>query len=79
MKKKLLIVLAILIIFGGGIGLGWYIRNRTLNPRATIPNVFERILGFLVRRGEKEDDDYSITIRGLLISLLIEAQRQKWR
>lgn len=47
----------ILFIFGAGIGLGWYIRNQTLNPRTTIPNIFERILGFLVRSGEKEDDD----------------------
>jgi len=57
MKKKLITILILLIIFGGGIGLGVYIRNQTLNPRATIPNVFERILGFLVQKGEKEDDD----------------------
>lgn len=57
MKKNLIIILVVLLIFAGGIGLGWYIRNQTLNPRATIPNVFERILGFLVQKGEKEDDD----------------------
>ena len=57
MKKKLLLLSVLVIIFGGGIGLGWYIRNQTLNPRATIPNVFERSFGFLVRQGEKEDDD----------------------
>lgn len=57
MKKKLIIILIFLIVFGGGIGLGWYIRNQTLNPKATIPNAFERILGFLVQKGEKEDDD----------------------
>ncbi len=57
MKKKLIIILAFLIVFGGGTGLGYYIRNQTLNPKATIPNVFERISGFLVKQGEKEDDD----------------------
>lgn len=56
-KKKLIILLVLLLIFGGGVGLGWYIRNQTLNPRATIPNVFGRIFGFLVQEGEKEDDD----------------------
>jgi len=49
--------LVLLAIFGGGIGLGWYIRNQTFNPRATIPNIFERILSSLVQKGEKEDDD----------------------
>ena len=57
MEKKLIIILILLIVFGGGICLGWYIRNQTLNPRATIPNFFERIAGFFVRQGEKEDDD----------------------
>lgn len=57
MKKKLIIILILFLIFGGGIALGVYTRNQTLNPRATIPNVFERILAFFVRQGEKEDDD----------------------
>ncbi len=57
MKKKLLLLLVLLLIFGGGIGLGVYIHNQTLNPRATIPNIFERIFGFLVQKGAKEDDD----------------------
>ncbi len=57
MKKKLVIILIALLMFGGGIGLGWYIRTQTLNPRATIPDVFERILGFLVKKGGKESDD----------------------
>ncbi len=57
MKKKLLLLLVFLLVFAGGIGLGWYIRNQTLDPRATIPNVFERSLSFLVQKGEKEDDD----------------------
>lgn len=56
-NKKLLILLVLVLVFGGGIGLGVYIRNQTFNPRATIPNVFERILTFFVRQGEKEDDD----------------------
>ena len=57
MKKKLLVVLIFLLVFGGGIGLGFYIRSQTINPRATVPNIFERILSFLVQKGEKEDDD----------------------
>ena len=57
MKKKLLLSLAFLIVFGGGIGLGFYIRSQTINPRATVPNIFERILSFLVKKGEQTDDD----------------------
>ncbi|MBI3630802.1 MAG: hypothetical protein HY221_00480 [Candidatus Sungbacteria bacterium] len=57
MKKKLITILIVFVVFAGGVGLGWYIRNQTLNSRATIPNIFERVLGFLVQRGEKEDDD----------------------
>ncbi len=57
MKKKLILALVFILVFGGGIGIGWYIRNQTLNPRATIPAVFERILGFFVQQGEKENDD----------------------
>ena len=57
MKRKLFFAIVIILVFGGGIGLGWYIRNQTLNPRATIPNVLERVFGSLVRKGEKEDDD----------------------
>jgi len=57
MKTKLFLTLAFLLVFGIGVGLGVYIRNQTLNPRATIPNVFERVFSFLVNKGEKEDDD----------------------
>lgn len=57
MKKRLILSLAFVIVFGGGIGLGFYIRNQTINPQATLPNFFERILTFLVKQGEKEDDD----------------------
>ena len=57
MKKKLTIILILLIVLGGGIGLGWYIRNQTLNPRATIPTPLRRVLSFVVQNGEKEDDD----------------------
>ncbi len=57
MKKKLFFATLLLLVFGGGLGLGVYIRNQTLNPRASIPTVFERIFSFLVRTGEKEDDD----------------------
>lgn len=66
MKKNLVITLALLIIFGGGIGLGVFIRNQTLNPKATIPNVFERILAFFVRQGEKEDGDLLYYDTGLI-------------
>jgi hypothetical protein len=44
MKKKLLLTLAFILIFGGGIWLGFYIRSQTINPQATLPNAFERIL-----------------------------------
>lgn len=57
MRKKIFIALVMLLIFGAGTGLGWYIRNQTLNPRATLPNIFERLLGFFVGEAEKEDDD----------------------
>jgi len=71
MKKKLLLLLVFLLIFGGGIGLGVYIRNQTLNPRATIPNIFERILSFFVTVGEKEDDDllyYDISLTDFVLN-----------
>lgn len=57
MRKKIILFLFFLLVFGGGIGLGFYIRNQTLNPRATIPNIFERLLSFFVKEGQKEDDD----------------------
>lgn len=57
MKKKPLLILAFVFIFGGGIGLGFYIRSQTINPQAALPNIFERILTFLVKQGEKEDED----------------------
>lgn len=55
--KKLTLLFILLLVSAGGIGLGWYIRNQTLNPRATIPNILERTFNFLVQQGEKEDDD----------------------
>lgn len=57
MKKKLLLSLAFILVFGSGIWLGVYTRSQTINPQATFPNVFERILTFFVKQGEKEDDD----------------------
>lgn len=77
MKKKLLWVSAFLLVFGGGIGLGVYIRNQTLNPRATIPNVFERIFGFFVRQGEKEDDDLLYYDTGLADFIANGSQKTK--
>lgn len=71
MKKKLLLFLAFILVFGIGIGLGWYIRSQTLNPRATLPNVFERLLSFLVQNGEKEDDDllyYSTDLADFIVN-----------
>ncbi len=79
MKKKLLLLSMFLIALGGGIGLGVYIRNQTLNPRATIPNVFERTLSFFVRQGEKEDDDLLYYDIGLPILLIMEVRKQRWR
>ena len=57
MKRKLFLAFALLAVFGGGIGLGWYIRSQTFNPRAVIPSALERVFGSLVQKGEKEDDD----------------------
>ena len=57
LKEKMLLGAVFLFVFGGGIGAGIYIRNQTLNPRAAMPNIVERILGFLVQKGEQEDDD----------------------
>lgn len=59
-------MLACILIFGGGIGLGFYIRSQTLNPQATVPNIFERILTFLVQKGEQEDEDLLYHDVGLL-------------
>ena len=66
MKKILIYILAFVLVFGGGIGLGYYIRSETLNPRATIPNVFERILAFFVQQGTKEEDDLLYHDTGLI-------------
>lgn len=57
MKKKLIIILIALLVFGSGIWLGFYIRSQTINPQATLPNIFERILTFFVKRGEQTDED----------------------
>src|SRR5258708_319252 len=57
MKKKLLLTSAFILVFGGGIWLGFYIGSQTINPRATLPSVFERISAFLIKQGKKEDDD----------------------
>lgn len=46
-----------LVVFGGGIGLGYYVRSQTLNPRATLPGFLERISSFFIKEGQKEDDD----------------------
>lgn len=66
MKKKLLLTLTFIIAFGSGIGLGWYIRNQTINPIANLPNVFERILTFFVKKGEQADEDLLYHDVGLL-------------
>lgn len=57
MKRKLSLALVALFVFSIGIGTGVYIRNQTLNPRAVIPNFFERILGSLVQKEEEENED----------------------
>ncbi len=57
MKKKLLIALISFLVFGGGIGLGFYIRSQTINPQAVLPDIFGRVLTFFVKQGEKEDED----------------------
>lgn len=66
-----------LAVFGGGIGLGWYIRNQTLSPRATIPNIFERGLGYLVEKGEREDDDLLYYDTGLADFITNGSQKTK--
>ena len=76
-KKKLFLLLMFLLVFGGGIGLGVYIRNQTLNPRATIPNAFERIFGFFVSHGQKEDDDLLYYDTGLVDFIANGSQKTK--
>lgn len=66
MKKKLLLLLAFILILGGGFVLGFYIRSQTVNPQATIPNVFGRVLTFFVKQGVKEDEDLLYHNVGLL-------------
>ena len=56
MKKRISLAIFV-VVFGAGVGLGVYIRNQTLNPRASFPGVAERIFSFFVQQGEKEDDD----------------------
>lgn len=77
MKKKLLITLVFIFIFACGIGLGVYLRNQTLNPRATIPNFFERIANFFVSQGEKEDDDLLYYDTGLADFITNGSQKTK--
>ncbi len=77
MKRKLVLILCFLLILSGGIGMGWYIRNQTLNPRATIPSFFERILGFLVQKGEKEEDDLLYYDTGLADFIANGSQKTK--
>jgi hypothetical protein len=59
MKKKNIafLSLAFLLVLGAGIWLGVYIRSQTINPQARIPNVFERMLTFLVSNGEQAEED----------------------
>jgi len=76
MKKKLFLLL-LLLVFGGGVGLGVYIRNQTLNPRATIPNVFERLFSLVVQKGEKEDDDLLYYNTGLADFIANGSQKTK--
>ena len=66
MKKKLILICIGVLVFGGGFGLGWYIRNQTVNPTAVIPNVFERMLALFVKKGEQADEDLLYHDVGLL-------------
>ncbi len=71
MKKKILCIAVFLVVFGGGVLLGVYIRNQTLNPRATFPSVVERLFSFFVRQAEKEDDDllyYDTTLADFIVN-----------
>ncbi len=71
MRKKLFFIPIFLLVFGGGISLGFYIRNQTLNPRAIFPNIFERVFSFFVKKGEKEDNDllyYDTDLAGFIIN-----------
>ena len=54
MKKKIITVLVLLLVFGGGIGLGWYVRNQTMDPTATLPNV---------KVTHEPDGDYHVILR----------------
>lgn len=56
-KKWTILLLVFLIVFSGGIALGVYIRNQTLNPRARVPTIFERVFKFFIQQAKKENDD----------------------
>ncbi|MBA3733530.1 hypothetical protein H0W91_04125 [Patescibacteria group bacterium] len=57
MKKIIIYTLLLTLVSGGGVALGFYIRNQTLNPKATIPTFFSRVLTFFVKKGEEVEDD----------------------
>lgn len=57
MKRKTTLILLFLLIFVVGMSLGIFIRNRTLDPRATFPKTLEHVSTLFLEAGEKEDDD----------------------
>ncbi len=57
MRKILICGVLFVLVFGAGTGLGFYIRNQTLDPKATIPTIFSRILSYFVQKGEEVEDD----------------------
>lgn len=59
MRKRNIIILIIvfILVFGLGIGLGFYIEKQNVNPRASIPGVFSRVLSFFVQKGVDQEED----------------------
>ncbi len=57
MKHKIFFILFFILVLGAGVAIGVYIRNQTLNPRATIPSSLVKVFNTAIQEGEKEEDD----------------------
>ncbi|PJE75888.1 hypothetical protein COV04_03010 [Candidatus Uhrbacteria bacterium CG10_big_fil_rev_8_21_14_0_10_48_11] len=56
-KRKAVLAVLFVVMFGLGGVLGFYIRSQTVNPRATIPGPLSRLLSFFVTKGEGVEED----------------------
>lgn len=55
--RKIIVLVLIFAVFAAGAGLGLYIRNQSLNPKAAIPTIFSRLLAFFVSQGVAVEED----------------------